>query len=788
MKTALLLLLALLLACGSQIERQGAARLRFEQALAEQNVAAALEAVEDLRDALPEAPESTLQIARLLARVGEMNEALWLLEEAIERHPEHRDLQLGLAETALQVGDGVRALAVLEDFSPRDPEHPYVMLLRSRAELSLGELEAALFTLEQAVEQHPDRIELRIARIEALIQEKLLSQALEAVREARSLDDLPDAQRSWFELTEAHVLAASGEVDTALSALEELTTKQPGNLQAWKQRITILFEQGEAAAACELISSALEAHPELTDLYVLLANAQLARGDEEAAESVLRELVERAPGPGSAMDLAQHLHNLGRSAEGAALMRETAERYPDQISVQAAYLHVAMLLSAEQLEQARRAFDDFERRYRGNTYVDYLRARFELVDGDAAAASQRLKRVASRLDRADVQHWLGVALETLRDYEAAEYRYGLAIGRNSSQIASYLGLLRVLERRGDWGAIAQYATALVQVAPQRQESFEYLSRAHFARGAPKQAENVSRLYAERFPGLPWPAVALSGALRQQGRLDEALVVIDEAAGRFATEPTVVAERVVVLALLARGDEALRVVGLALADAPGSAPLHRSRAYLLFKAGRAREATEAVGEALRLAPEDPAPLQMLGDYLSMEREFAGARDAYERYLALRPADAEILFRLGVALSQLGELQPAVESYQQAIAVDENMVKARNNLALVLERQGHLDEALAAAQAAYARAESEPVVMDTLGWLYLRKGLSERAVALLEKAREAAPEAVETRYHLALAYRDSGRAAEARELLSQLHESLDASHELHDRVEEAAASLR
>jgi Flp pilus assembly protein TadD len=118
----------------------------------------------------------------------------------------------------------------------------------------------------------------------------------------------------------------------------------------------------------------------------------------------------------------------------------------------------------------------------------------------------------------------------------------------------------------------------------------------------------------------------------------------------------------------------------------------------------------------------------------------------------------------------------------------MVKAYNNLALVLERLEHLDEALVAAQAAYARAESEPVVMDTLGWLYLRKGFAERAVAVLEKARKAAPEAVETRYHLALAYRDSGRTGEARELLSELHENLDASHELHARVGEAVASLR
>ena len=79
------------------------------------------------------------------------------------------------------------------------------------------------------------------------------------------------------------------------------------------------------------------------------------------------------------------------------------------------------------------------------------------------------------------------------------------------------------------------------------------------------------------------------------------------------------------------------------------------------------------------------------------------------------------------------------------------------------------------------------MDTLGWLYLRAGLVDRAVALLEKARRLAPEAATTRYHLAIAYRESGRTGEARELLNELHESLDAGHELRARVGEAVASL-
>jgi cytochrome c-type biogenesis protein CcmH/NrfG len=67
------------------------------------------------------------------------------------------------------------------------------------------------------------------------------------------------------------------------------------------------------------------------------------------------------------------------------------------------------------------------------------------------------------------------------------------------------------------------------------------------------------------------------------------------------------------------------------------------------------------------------------------------------------------------------------------------------------------------------------------------MAARAVALLEKAHGRAPEDVEIRYHLALAYRDSGRTGEARELLRELSESLEPSHRFHARVGEAVASL-
>ena len=107
--------------------------------------------------------------------------------------------------------------------------------------------------------------------------------------------------------------------------------------------------------------------------------------------------------------------------------------------------------------------------------------------------------------------------------------------------------------------------------------------------------------------------------------------------------------------------------------------------------------------------------------------------------------------------------------------------------MLATEGDLDGALAAAQEAYRLDETNPHVMDTLGELYLRKGLVERAISLLTEARAAAPDLPDASFHLALAYRASGRTGEARALLTSLQISA-ADHEVIQRqVEEALNSL-
>ncbi len=781
-------ILALALACDGDVEsRRLALEEHFDAAIERSDLAAASLIVEELRDIFRPGTESSLRLARMFVRVGKLSEALWLLEEAERTFPGDTDVRLGIAETALLVAASDRAFEVLARIPATDPQHAYALLLRSRAQLGLGDLAASLTTLREARESYPEGVELAVELINGLIEAEDLEAALGVIAEARSFDELPDDQRNWFELTEAGILTRRMEIEGALAVLDALLERDPRNSAAWMQKVELLLGQGEVEQARTILGAAIEKHSDVLDLYALMVKVQLARGDLEAAHSAQEQMLERVKDVETRISLAGLLHGSGQFEKALDMIRGAEPSKSHSLAARIAFLQATFLLDAGRPEEARIHVDDFREKFSGDPQGELLRARLELAAGDVATAVGRLRLAVSKVDRADAQHWLGVALEKSGDQAGAEYRFGLALRRDQRQVASYIGLTRSLEHRGAWRELVGVALRWVAIEPDSPAAFDALVMGLLAGRKASEAEEVLRTYASRFPGLLAPVVGLSTSLREQGRADEALVELDAAAARFAGENSWLAERAIVLQLLGRGGEALAALEELFAAGIEDAALERAHAYLLFMSGRDRDAEAAVERALELQPGNPTPLRMLGNFLSLRGDFPGAERAYQRYLLRRAGDPLVHAHLGDALARQGRRVAAIEAYREAIRLDDISLPARNNLALMLQQEGRIDEALVAAQAAYARADTQPIVMDTLGWLFVAKGLPKRAVALLSKARLLAPESLETRYHLAIAHREAGQLVEARELLAELRASLDSDHELYAKVAEVAASL-
>jgi predicted Zn-dependent protease len=76
----------------------------------------------------------------------------------------------------------------------------------------------------------------------------------------------------------------------------------------------------------------------------------------------------------------------------------------------------------------------------------------------------------------------------------------------------------------------------------------------------------------------------------------------------------------------------------------------------------------------------------------------------------------------------------------------------------------DEALQLAVGGKQELGRMPNARDTLGWIYLRKKQPLDAIPLFAQCTDAQPENPTYSYHLAVAYKDAGYTAKAREVLA------------------------
>lgn len=770
--------------CPSPQERAERARSEAEEALSRGDLPAVRDALEALREHGTDTLESLLELTNLMLRAGEAPEAVWLLEAALSRHPDHDALRTQLARAALIVGNPVLARSTLEPVPPDAPEHLDARLLAAQAELELGDLDAALEILERAAAVHPDRPEAAAVRVATLLREGRSEEATAVLERARAGASDARTARS-LELLAARVELARGDPAAAIRLLGILWERHPDDGLVLQTLVRALLQADRSDEALARVQAALAREPDAKGLPAILAQVHLQRGEIEQAEAAIREFARRSDSPSALVLLAQFHARRGDVERAAGFFAEGVLRFPRDAMLR---MHLAeSLIERDRPGEASEQLEVFRSLAPGDPHGEYLEARLVLARGDALRAASVLRKLVSRLDRAYTQFWLGRSLLASGDAVGAERRYGLALLRDPTHTASASALVRLAEKRGDWGAVARYAMALMQRDPTAPQGYTTAVTALVRSGQLTRAENVARRAALLFPDRVDTIASQALVLRAQGRLDEAESLLARGERELGAAPELAEERAFVFAT--KGDLASGVATLraALVESPERARLQAALAALELGRGNAAAGAAAVDRALALDPEDPAPLALRASFYAAQRRYEDAKRDCERFLEIRPRDAGMRFVLGVVAEGLGETDAAIAHYQRASELDERAYAPRNNLAVLLAAGGELADAMAVAQEAYALADSDPNVIDTLGWLYLKAGLTDRAVALLERAHGAAPQQSAPQLHLALAYREAGRPEDAHRLLVDLESRVEPGSPLASQTDAALRSL-
>jgi len=186
---------------------------------------------------------------------------------------------------------------------------------------------------------------------------------------------------------------------------------------------------------------------------------------------------------------------------------------------------------------------------------------------------------------------------------------------------------------------------------------------------------------------------------------------------------------------------------------------------LIDLGRIDDARRTLEDVEKREPDDLRSILRLG-YLDLEQKrFQSAEARFERILARNPDQPDVHYFLGTVRRDAGDLDGAIKAFERVPPEHERYPDARLQLAGIYERRHDYAAALREAEAVQKRSPSRQLELYVAS-LRSKAGDFEGAKASLESILAAAPDDEEVLYNLGVLYGESGRQAEALDIMQRV----------------------
>lgn len=209
----------------------------------------------------------------------------------------------------------------------------------------------------------------------------------------------------------------------------------------------------------------------------------------------------------------------------------------------------------------------------------------------------------------------------------------------------------------------------------------------------------------------------------------------------------------------RLDEASWVVSKLITRYPSDADVLYQAARLHMRAWN-----DTLYQLYKKAPSSFRVNQLSGEILETQGQFAEAAAEYRKAIEKNPKALNLHFRLGRALlmsSHSAEvLDSALKEFQAELALNPGDPIAEYEVAQVLLAQEKPDAAAPRLEHSLALNPDFPEALIALGKIRFDQKRNDDAIALLQRAVKLAPGSEPAHYSLMMAYRNTGRMAEAR----------------------------
>lgn len=463
-------------------------------------------------------------------------------------------------------------------------------------------------------------------------------------------------------LARAAALLRRGATEDARAALAVIVARHPGDAEALQLLGLAHKRAGDLAGALEWMRRSVDCNPRRPDYLGNLANVLVALHRPGDAEAAYRAALALDGGFRPAcLGLARVLTQTGRAADAILQVRTLLAR--DDRDAEAWGCMGAAHAQAGAAADAMRAFERALALRPDYGFARYGLGTVLLRDHRAEAALEQFERAArDGLDTPALTRGRAQAFFDLARFDAAERTLDAGVARWPTDLEAHRLLAQLRYTRGD----PAFARSLEQAVHDRPESpalaaalADVVRRA----GDAARSEAVARSAIARLGSTPGLLAALTLALQDQRRYDEALVRATEAHTAVPLDAGLAENVVVLLLALGRAAEAWPLIETQRARRP------RDQRWLAHLATAARlRGTSEYSTLYDYARFVRAfELDVPHGWPSLEAFHAELLPALEtrHLLQAAPLDQSLRFGTQTARSLLAETHPAIRALLDAL---------------------------------------------------------------------------------------------------------------------------
>ena len=692
---------------------------------------------------------------------GDVPRASVAFRSVFKYQPNNLSARADYARLMLDNGNLIEASGQYLRLLEQDPANLDARLTLAEVQITAGSWEDAREQVSRAAAQAPDDFRVQafvvvMAYYDAVINQKPTERFVALAQAQQIRPETPDLRPLLNVIVDG--LIRAGELEAALTEVDDLIAGSPEELSLHLTRLGILDEMGRTEAVADSLQNIVLLFPDNTEAQTTLVRWYLAN-DKDGAERTLRAwadtgdemagtvligLLAESYGPDVAQQEIDRLIAAGANPNTFSAMRAALDF--DAGRVDTAITAMQTLVANELEPDARHGYqttlavmlDNAGRRNQAEVVLDavvsenpqhfeanVLRAQWLLDRGQTQEAILILRAAIDRRpDDVAVVRLLARAHQQRDEVELEGRMLALAVETSEYAPDDAVAYAAFLQADDRLGAAISVLEETIRRAPDNLLVLTglgdlYVRTQDWNRAAQIEGQMRSNGHAD--------AVAAADALRtknliEQGRSDEALALLEDSSLSASDGPAAYVSVIRTQLLSGNISRAQSVAQSAVAQHTENTQLSVVLAILSRMLGNHQEAELLYRDLLEREPESEFLwlnlVETLRDLKDGDAALAAARAGSEQV----PQSLHLKWLNGVLLAESGKIEDAIDAYSEIQEINSAIPTVVNNLAdlLVTYRTDAESLAMAVQLAEGLRQRPQPEFRETYGWVAFKNG--------------------------------------------------------------------